>query len=120
MRKRSDLSDLAFYFGAAAVVVVIAGVIVMFVLLPGGERDFSAPMADLMKWLIIATIVAAAASMVMCIVVHFLNTWRKWRFFSRDRNSCPKCGYDLTGHVSGTCPECGRKLLCGEDRWPRR
>src|SRR5690349_13064181 len=20
---------------------------------------------------------------------------------------CPGCGYDLTGHVSGVCPECG-------------
>ncbi len=20
---------------------------------------------------------------------------------------CPKCGYDLTGNVSGVCPECG-------------
>ena len=22
---------------------------------------------------------------------------------------CPRCGYDLTGNVSGTCPECGLK-----------
>ena len=21
---------------------------------------------------------------------------------------CPACGYDLTGNVSGVCPECGR------------
>jgi hypothetical protein len=20
---------------------------------------------------------------------------------------CPQCGYDLTGNVSGVCPECG-------------
>ncbi len=26
----------------------------------------------------------------------------------RRRGLCPKCGYDLTGNVSGTCPECGR------------
>jgi hypothetical protein len=24
-------------------------------------------------------------------------------------NSCHHCGYDLTGNVSGTCPECGTK-----------
>ena len=33
-----------------------------------------------------------------------------WR---RDRRHppgyCQKCGYDLTGNVSGVCPECGRK-----------
>jgi hypothetical protein len=28
----------------------------------------------------------------------------------RDRGLCPACGYDLTGNVSGTCPECGRKI----------
>ncbi len=24
---------------------------------------------------------------------------------------CRKCGYDLTGNVSGVCPECGEKIL---------
>jgi hypothetical protein len=24
--------------------------------------------------------------------------------------SCRSCNYDLTGNVSGTCPECGRKV----------
>ncbi|MCC6358656.1 MAG: hypothetical protein IT450_07930 [Phycisphaerales bacterium] len=23
---------------------------------------------------------------------------------------CSACGYDLTGNVSGTCPECGRAI----------
>lgn len=23
------------------------------------------------------------------------------------RGQCPECAYDLTGNVSGTCPECG-------------
>lgn len=25
----------------------------------------------------------------------------------RARNQCVKCGYDLTGNISGVCPECG-------------
>jgi hypothetical protein len=25
----------------------------------------------------------------------------------RSRGLCPSCGYDLTGNLSGTCPECG-------------
>jgi hypothetical protein len=27
----------------------------------------------------------------------------------RRNGLCPRCGYDLTGNVSGTCPECGLK-----------
>ena len=26
----------------------------------------------------------------------------------RDAGRCTRCGYDLTGNVSGVCPECGR------------
>lgn len=26
------------------------------------------------------------------------------------RGTCPRCGYDLTGNVSGVCPECGTKV----------
>lgn len=33
---------------------------------------------------------------------------RRWR--RRRRGVCAKCGYDLTGNVSGVCPECGRKV----------
>ena len=29
----------------------------------------------------------------------------KWR---TRRGLCPRCGYDLTGNVSGVCPECGQ------------
>ncbi len=28
----------------------------------------------------------------------------------RSPGHCNRCGYDLTGNVSGTCPECGDKL----------
>lgn len=27
------------------------------------------------------------------------------------RGDCMYCGYDLTGNVSGTCPECGRVMV---------
>ncbi|HXE55277.1 MAG TPA: hypothetical protein VN541_19795 [Tepidisphaeraceae bacterium] len=26
---------------------------------------------------------------------------------------CPACGYDLTGNVSGVCPECGKPVRSG-------
>jgi len=32
-----------------------------------------------------------------------------WRFFNAKHNppACKQCGYNLTGNVSGVCPECG-------------
>jgi len=33
------------------------------------------------------------------------RSWRRWRMFGIGK--CIKCGYDLTGNVSGICPECG-------------
>jgi hypothetical protein len=35
--------------------------------------------------------------------------WEK-RERRRRQGLCTKCGYDLTGNVSGTCPECGGKI----------
>ena len=34
-----------------------------------------------------------------------LRRWRRGK-----RGSCLKCGYDLTGNVSGVCSECGTKV----------
>ncbi|MCP4249914.1 MAG: hypothetical protein GY778_22960 [bacterium] len=36
---------------------------------------------------------------------------RRWR--RRRRGLCLPCGYDLTGNVSGVCPECGEAISCG-------
>ena len=38
--------------------------------------------------------------------------WAGYRSFrarsaGRGAHLCPRCGYDLTGNVSGVCPECG-------------
>jgi hypothetical protein len=33
--------------------------------------------------------------------------WRLYRSFRRREGRCRSCDYDLTGNVSGTCPECG-------------
>lgn len=32
------------------------------------------------------------------------------------RRICERCGYDLTGNVSGVCPECGNPV--GVAYWP--
>lgn len=37
--------------------------------------------------------------------------WRRRRRLSRSRRGlCTACGYDLTGNVSGVCPECGNAV----------
>ncbi len=38
------------------------------------------------------------------------------RHGSHGEESCARCGYDLTGNVSGRCPECGRTLDPNSDR----
>lgn len=30
--------------------------------------------------------------------------------FSMHETECPHCGYDLTGNISGRCPECGQRI----------
>jgi uncharacterized paraquat-inducible protein A len=33
--------------------------------------------------------------------------WLRRRDVLKSRGLCPACAYDLTGNVSGVCPECG-------------
>jgi hypothetical protein len=46
-----------------------------------------------------------------------LGTLNEWPGFRPPRNpeSCPGCGYNLTGNRSGVCPECGRYVGIVED-----
>jgi hypothetical protein len=49
-------------------------------------------------------------------ITHFFWFARERRRFATGRVArlarglCPACSYDLTGNVSGTCPECGERL----------
>jgi hypothetical protein len=47
--------------------------------------------------------IAAASGAVACAAGY--RGWRRQRRSGHGR--CPRCGYDLTGNVSGVCPECG-------------
>lgn len=47
-----------------------------------------------MQWLLLATMLPTA-----------LLWWLDRRIIQPGH--CRKCGYDLTGNVSGVCPECG-------------
>jgi hypothetical protein len=43
------------------------------------------------------------------LVVLAVPTVMLWRSDRRRPGHCQECGYDLTGNVSGACPECGAK-----------
>jgi len=44
-------------------------------------------------------------------VAFLFGPFRRWQ--RRRRWQCTKCGYDLTGNVSGVCPECGTSIHDG-------
>jgi hypothetical protein len=47
----------------------------------------------------------------LVLLTAILPALRWWRRTKRSRwqaiGACQRCGYDLTGNVSGACPECG-------------
>jgi hypothetical protein len=45
-------------------------------------------------------------------MVHKMKRRRRQREFL----PCPACGYNLTGNVSGTCPECGKETMGGRPK----
>jgi hypothetical protein len=46
--------------------------------------------------------------MILC------DTWAERRKHGRRPGRCPRCKYDLTGNVSGVCPECGTQVAPDE------
>jgi hypothetical protein len=57
-------------------------------------------------WLPQAVIVAIVAVFIAALHVVGRRDSLKWRF--SDGAACTGCGYDLTGNLSGRCPECGQ------------
>jgi hypothetical protein len=57
--------------------------------------------------IIIGTMIGLAL-LLAYIVSRTLYTWMRWQTIDNDAGKyCVHCGYDLTGNVSGRCPECG-------------
>ena len=52
----------------------------------------------------VAALLVLALAVVVGCHVKSLDDVRRER---RAKGQCARCGYDLTGNVSGVCPECG-------------
>lgn len=62
-----------------------------------------------------AAIVLAVLAVAMCSALHICRV-RAERAAARGR--CLACSYDLTGNVSGVCPECGTAINPGRRKAP--
>ena len=59
---------------------------------------------------------AAVALLIGCYPLLVLGRPALRRIYRRRHNLCVKCGYDLTGNVSGRCSECGTALAVDRSR----
>ena len=82
-----------FYWGASAA--------------PGGEYYlFGLPLPNPLGALLWAVTKPLVFIMPLVVAWTLYQCVRSWRA-EHVRRSCRTCGYDLTGNVSGVCPECG-------------
>ena len=47
---------------------------------------------------------------MVCAFAIVPTAWAMWRDRDRPPGQCQHCGYNLTGNVSGRCPECGEDV----------
>ena len=64
-------------------------------------------------WSDVILLVAFGATLLAAYkVLRYTYVHSRWAFvLNDDGRVCPSCGYDLTGNVSGTCPECGTAIV---------
>lgn len=86
----------AVLFGTVlSVVVTIIGV--LLIVRRGGWPN---------HWLVFALVAGVGGFLLNCIAGFPFLHRRKLKHL-RERGLCVRCGYNLTGNTTGTCPECG-------------
>jgi hypothetical protein len=90
--------------GVSWAVLVATVVLPVLAVLPlaTGRLPFFSQTLVLLSYL---CVVAAPAALATFVVVFAYWLRRRWR--ETGLPICRGCGYDLTGNVSGVCPECG-------------
>jgi hypothetical protein len=61
--------------------------------------DLGILIIDVTYWLLL---VVTSTLGLFLIVLRYCRPWRRF-----PQTCCRMCGYDLTGNISGICPECG-------------
>jgi hypothetical protein len=93
---------------------VIVALVCAIILSHGGLRSRALDIESAVLHGIAGGLISCLAGMVTAVAADPLL--RRVRRFAR-RGGCRACGYDLTGNVSGRCPECGcaTRILRRED-----
>ena len=79
-----------------------------------GFLGFDLPSKDTMQYPIPATLLIPVWLLV--VAVGFPTAFLWWRDRRPKTGFCKVCKYDLTGNVSGTCPECGTAVATSPSR----
>lgn len=83
----------------------------VFALLPGGfavmgrepsRYNHMTTARYVSRWRVLGATTPVALGISGCLAYGPLRRWRR-----RRKGWCVRCGYDLTGNVTGVCPECG-------------
>jgi hypothetical protein len=72
-------------------------------------RQYGTSMADYSGFIMPAATFFLAGLVFRISTLINLPSWQE-NAYQHDPTHCGKCGYNLTGNVSGICPECGWKI----------
>jgi len=103
MKKVERFSSIVALMAALITFLPVLVFTVLFVALfslGGGEPGTTA------QWISINSL----GFIVAAVSAKFVYSCLRWRAAVSDGRTCSECGYDLTGNVSGTCPECGQPV----------
>ncbi|UCG32128.1 MAG: hypothetical protein JSU68_10725 [Phycisphaerales bacterium] len=96
---------------AYPVLLVVAAIFLrglLIIILAAGSYFLDRPDRVGISVMVAAVVVAAyILSKMIYMLSKTIYTGLRWRTIEHDGHHCGDCGYDLTGNVSGICPECG-------------
>jgi protein-S-isoprenylcysteine O-methyltransferase Ste14 len=98
-------ANLRTYYRFYAVMVILAPVVL-------GASEYL-PASDALSVLFVLGVIGllafAVTGLLALVLMHQMLNWIGVDG-REDRGECLQCGYDLTGNVTGVCPECGERF----------
>ena len=102
--------------GGVFVCLIVTGVCVGSILHTAVVHNFvlGGPLREAILGFLLPPLLGIAAGIYVCRVIVRMDTQSLRSKLARDDGQgpaiCQECGYDLTGNVSGVCPECGTEI----------